>query len=73
MPLYEYRCGKCSEVFETLVRGGSNGGAVKCPRCGSRKSEKLFSVFASHGTAARASSGAACSSCSSGNCATCGH
>jgi len=43
MPLYEYRCDKCSRRFSLLV--GVTAEKVKraCPRCGSRKVTKLIS------------------------------
>ena len=43
MPLYEFRCEKCSHTFETLVRAGAT---PACPSCGEGKLEKLLSVFA---------------------------
>ncbi|MFH0911337.1 MAG: zinc ribbon domain-containing protein [Planctomycetota bacterium] len=42
MPLYEYTCPACQIRFEALVRGGE---APACPRCGSKRIEKEFSVF----------------------------
>jgi putative FmdB family regulatory protein len=41
MPLYEYECQTCDHVFEELVRGDE---PVSCPKCHSRKLEKLISV-----------------------------
>ena len=43
MPIFEYRCGKCGHEFEQIV--GSSGTA-ECPKCGSGKLDKKFSVFA---------------------------
>ena len=48
MPIYEYRCGSCDELFEALVYASTK---VKCPECGSAKIEKQFSAFAVGGTA----------------------
>lgn len=45
MPLYEYTCTSCESDFELLVR---NEGDAKCPRCGTAKLEKHFSVPAAH-------------------------
>ena len=42
MPIYEYRCGVCSQRVEVLVR--SDGSQPACPDCGSVLSDKLFSV-----------------------------
>jgi len=74
VPLYEFRCKKCDQVFERLCRVGSNGKNLTCPACGSRSVRRLMSVFAARVSGERgssAASGASCSTCSSGNCATC--
>ncbi len=42
MPLYEYQCRACDQVFETLVRGGD---AAACPSCQSHDIERLLSSF----------------------------
>jgi len=46
MPLYEYNCLECNDKFEELV--SSNDATVKCPNCGSEKTVKQFSTFASN-------------------------
>jgi putative FmdB family regulatory protein len=63
MPIYEYRCRKCSTKFEMLQRMGSTNEGVNCPNCGASKPIKQFSVFMS--------SGASRSECESGICPTC--
>lgn len=69
MPIFEYRCKACGEDFEKLVRGEEK---VECPRCGSRKLSKLFSVFGvKSGDKFTPSSGSACSSCSASSCDGC--
>jgi putative FmdB family regulatory protein len=40
MPIYEYRCPKCNQQFEQLVRGDET---VTCPKCGSPNLTKLLS------------------------------
>ncbi len=40
MPLYEYRCGSCSRVFEAYKRLSDDPSASTCPACG-EKAEKL--------------------------------
>jgi putative FmdB family regulatory protein len=42
MPLYEYRCMKCGDIFEKPVLGG--GEAIRCPKC-QGSVEKLMSSF----------------------------
>jgi putative regulatory protein, FmdB family len=43
MPLYEYKCNKCNNKFETLVL--SSDDEINCPDCNSTNLEKLFSTF----------------------------
>ena len=57
MPIFEYRCGNCDEVFEHLKLGASDT-RVECPQCGGRKVEQLFSVFAAQTRRNGAASGA---------------
>lgn len=56
MPIYEYKCAKCSNEFELLVRGSV---VPACPKCGSEKLERLVSLPSiqsetTHGKAMRA-------------------
>lgn len=46
MPLYEFICIDCDEKFEELVISPS--ARVRCPKCGSDKTTKQFSTFASN-------------------------
>ena len=41
MPIYSYKCGKCGEVFDKLVKAGGNG-KVKCVECKS-DTQRVFS------------------------------
>jgi putative FmdB family regulatory protein len=43
MPIYEYQCRSCDEVFERLVRSGD---VVACPSCHGQDLERLLSSFA---------------------------
>ncbi|HEC34046.1 MAG TPA: zinc ribbon domain-containing protein [Chloroflexi bacterium] len=61
MPIYEYRCRRCGEEFEKLVRSLSAQEVVTCPRCGSEEVEKAISLFGL-GNSARSSAGDSCSS-----------
>ncbi len=45
MPLYEYKCEICGEVFETLVSLSKINDPVECVKCGSIETKKLFSSF----------------------------
>lgn len=42
MPIFEYKCKKCGEVFELLVRESTK---PACPKCGGKRLEKLVSGF----------------------------
>ena len=46
MPIYEYTCKSCDAKFEQLVRSMNGQASVKCPECGSSKTARALSVFA---------------------------
>lgn len=46
MPMYEYRCRKCGESFEELVRNAEDEAALACPACGADKPERCLSACA---------------------------
>ncbi|MBN2008323.1 zinc ribbon domain-containing protein [candidate division KSB1 bacterium] len=64
MPIYEYKCANCNEVFDEFQSMGASNDNVKCPKCGALKPERLFSAFASSGLSSGGSVSSA-SSCSS--------
>ncbi len=76
MPIYEYKCGKCSEEFECIVLGNDT---VTCPKCNTKKVKRKMSAcsFKSNGnkggdySSSSKSSSSGCSSCSGGSCASC--
>ena len=43
MPIFEYKCKKCGEVFEAFLASPKQ--KPKCPKCGSASLEKLISTF----------------------------
>ncbi|NLS78143.1 MAG: zinc ribbon domain-containing protein [Chloroflexi bacterium] len=45
MPIYEYQCTACGNKFDKFVRPTAEPQEVACPKCGSLKTEKTFSVF----------------------------
>ncbi|HTP33532.1 MAG TPA: zinc ribbon domain-containing protein [Candidatus Acidoferrales bacterium] len=49
MPLYEYRCQKCSKTFEMLRRMQDADRGVECPECRSEEVERLMSTFSAGG------------------------
>ncbi len=66
MPIYEFTCEECDENFEKLVRIVGNV-QVTCPNCGSTRTRKKMSTFASHQEGGRSSFSSSSSSCSTGS------
>ncbi|WP_322508852.1 zinc ribbon domain-containing protein [Anaerolinea sp.] len=64
MPLYEYHCDECQEDFEKMVRLSECDVNPRCPHCGSLRTRKQISTFASRGESSPAwsSSSSGCSS-----------
>ncbi|UCB46049.1 MAG: zinc ribbon domain-containing protein [Spirochaetota bacterium] len=70
MPVFEYQCNECENLFEILVRTKDQG--ISCPRCNSAHVLKKFSTFAYKGdTPSQSTTSSGCSTCSGGSCATC--
>ncbi|MDR0548689.1 MAG: zinc ribbon domain-containing protein [Deltaproteobacteria bacterium] len=78
MPIYEFRCSQCGQVFETLVLRAQE--KINCPSCGFEPCDKLLSSFRSlkgsslssnDSGGGYSSSGSGCGSCSSSSCAGC--
>ncbi|KAF1081256.1 MAG: hypothetical protein GQF41_2524 [Candidatus Rifleibacterium amylolyticum] len=60
MPVYAYKCPKCSHMFDHFARTISEA-APKCPKCGAEGLEKQFCTFSQ-------AKKEAVSSCSTGMC-----
>ena len=45
MPIYEFRCKTCGNVFESLCFHSDGEDKCCCPTCGEDESEKVFSIF----------------------------
>lgn len=43
MPIYEFECGECGQVFEDLVPAGT--AAASCPACGTDGARRRLSTF----------------------------
>ncbi|MBF0204949.1 MAG: zinc ribbon domain-containing protein [Desulfamplus sp.] len=78
MPIYEYKCNKCDNNFETLVLGSD---VPACPSCQSNDLTKLMSACgfvsirpsgAGGAVQTTTSAGTSCSGCSATACGTCG-
>lgn len=73
MPIYEFNCVGCAHRFEEYFSSPAQRKAVRCPECGGKEVEKVFSVFGMGGGSGGASGGgSSCASCTSTSCDTCG-
>lgn len=72
MPIYEFRCLKCQELFEFLAVRSDDTMETHCPHCGAEDFERVMS--SSNFAMGSASSGSGTSkqtrTCSGGNCTT---
>ena len=50
MPLYEYRCGACSRIFESYTRLSDEGKSPACPACGGASEKVGISLFSTVGS-----------------------
>jgi putative FmdB family regulatory protein len=64
MPIYEYKCDVCGEVFERIVFASDKDEPVECPACGKMKSKRQLSSF-SCGTSSEGLGAALSSGCGS--------
>ena len=51
MPIYEYQCETCESKFEVLESVNADNKDLTCPECGAFEPKKVFSSFASLGSA----------------------
>lgn len=49
MPIYEFRCNHCDQVFDELVPVDTTGEGLRCSKCGQVGAKRLISAFAAHG------------------------
>ena len=68
MPIFELRCEDCGKSFE-LLHLASGAPAMECIHCGSARTKKLYSSFATTSVSAGPSfgDGPACGRCGSSN------
>lgn len=71
MPIYEFRCLACQELFEILVIGDQKDDETRCPHCGAAHFERVMSA-ASHQIRSGGGAGPTVQhrNCPSGNCST---
>jgi len=67
MPIYEFKCKNCGNVFEYLCLRSRDRDQACCPLCGCKDTETLLSTFSSvdSGNSLKGSSRVSSSSCSS--------
>jgi len=80
MPLYEYRCQKCREVFG-IERSMNETSQARCEKCGTEDVSRIWNATIRAGgttpdvgqgsSSSPRSSGGGCGSCSSHSCGTC--
>lgn len=44
MPIYEYQCNECDNIFEVLTLSAKDKGQIACNKCKSDKVEKVMSA-----------------------------
>jgi putative FmdB family regulatory protein len=66
MPIYEYQCGDCQAVFETLVTSASASREIVCSRCKSANVKKIMSGSSFKRMAGSAAPGRGPSGCTPG-------
>lgn len=67
MPIYEYRCSKCGNEQENLIRSDSD--SPVCEQCGGKTLKRKLSLFA----VSTVSTGNAETSCCGQSSGACGH
>jgi putative FmdB family regulatory protein len=74
MPIYEFRCLKCQDLFEMLIMNPDDNEKVHCPKCNADTSERVMSTTNFSITGGCNSSGSSPSAqtrkCSGGSCTT---
>jgi putative FmdB family regulatory protein len=45
MPIYEFKCGKCGELFEVMGSYSEREKQHTCPKCGSTEVTQAISLF----------------------------
>ncbi len=44
MPIYEFKCLKCNELFEFLAVRSEDAVEMRCPHCGAEEFERVMST-----------------------------
>ncbi len=71
MPIYEFKCLACSQVFELLKLKKDDGkSGMKCPKCKSNEVERILSSVSVIISGGGKKSKQTVKSCGSGSCAS---
>ncbi len=73
MPIYEFRCLKCNDCFEFLLRNQEEQIELRCPKCKSEEFERVMSASCyavGEGAPKGDSAHTQTRNCSSGSCTT---
>ena len=72
MPIFEFKCLKCSEYFEILIMQEDENVKMECPECGSEDFERILSStsYAMGGSGGGQGVQSQTRTCSGGSCTT---
>jgi putative FmdB family regulatory protein len=71
MPIYEFRCLKCGNIFELLkLKKEDKKSGMKCVKCGSPEIERVLSTVSVITSGGGKKAKQSVKSCSSGSCAS---
>ena len=72
MPIYEFRCLKCNEIFELLFMSDQDSKEMKCPHCQSEEFERILSAsnFSISGSSPRPQTNISTKACGDDSCGT---
>ncbi len=48
MPIYEFECNVCKDIFECFMKVHEGQEGVACPKCGAKKPKKLIGRASFH-------------------------
>jgi len=73
MPIYEFKCLKCNDIFELLLINKSQPLKLQCPKCDSDKLERVLSATGytiGSGSGQRTGATSQARTCPGGSCTT---
>jgi putative FmdB family regulatory protein len=71
MPIYEFKCQRCAQVFEKLCSRDDKDKVPPCPDCGCVKTRRQMSIFAGHTSSGSVAGGGGCGGCTKSSCGGC--